>query len=726
MAEPISGCSEPHVTVESNTVEPVDQFAFYRDLRTGLRSDLQITRQLTKGEPVYMVFDPVSFQSHRLSLTDYRVTACLDETRTLEQAFHQAVIEKHICLEDEEDFFQFATRLESLGLLTTANHDGKAHFNRFKQKTADATKAKILGFLFLTIPLSNPDKFLDRSLARFSFLFSRTALFIWFVLGCFAVALIANKWTEFIEPINGLLAVKNLLFMSLAFVALKVWHELGHGYACKYFGGRVPEMGCKLMAGMPLAYVDASSAWSFPKRNHRIMVMLGGMYFESLVAIPSAFIWSFSPDSFMGACAYQLIFMAGVATVFFNANPLMKYDGYFVLSDLLGIPNLRTRSRRETMNTVKHYVLGLENDARAANRSERLTLLSYGVLSSAYASMLVITIPLMLATRFQILGLIVGALQIVMTLYAVPKQLHEYLFHSEETESVRVRARWIGYGLAFAVPLLLLLCPIPVGLRVEGIVSAEQSTVLRAKTPGIVRSVHSVPRVEVIANQPLLTIENLDASVASKAEASLAEASQRSAYYVSRLDIAEGRKLQAAAEERFVVAKAARAASEELTVRAPYDGHLSYVLPKRAAGDYLFIGDPVAKLVSGKTIVRAWLDEGQLHAANLKTGTSVSVRLADRASRNLRGTILSVAPASAAEFEDFSLTTKGEGDILVDPSTGTTTESLFQVRIAVPSVSIEEAQQDARAFVLFGRKYESIGRWLIRHTHKFITSIFTN
>lgn len=714
------------MTTETPTAEPTDKFASYRKLQTGLRSDLQITRQRNKGEPVYIIYDPVSFQSHRLSLTDYRVAASLSETRTLDQAFRETVKDNLLDQEDEADFFQFVSRLESLGLLTLSNHDGKALFNRFKQKTADATKAKILGFLFLTIPLSNPDKFLDRTVGRFRFLFSSTALLVWVVLGLFASALIVNKWTEFVEPLNGLLAVKNLMFMSLAFVALKVWHELGHGYACKHFGGRVPEMGCKLMAGMPLAYVDASSAWGFPSRSHRIMVMLGGMYFESLVAIPAAFIWAFAPDSFIGACAYQLIFMAGVATVFFNANPLMKYDGYFVLSELIGIPNLRARSKRETLNTLKHYVLGLELDSRTANPTERICLLSYGVLSSLYAVMLMITIPLMLASRFQVLGLAVGAIQIGSTLFVVPKKLHNYLFKSAETEPVRPRAGQVGYGLAIGVPSLLLLCPIPTGLKIDGVVSAERSTVLRARTPGIVQSIGSDPRTNVAADQPLMTIENVDAIVASQTESMLADASQRNTHLVARIDIAEAAKRQAIAFERSVTARTARSSAEELIVRAPHEGRLTYILPKRSVGNYVMTGDPVAKLVSGKTIVRAWLDEGQLHEANLKIGSKVNVRMSDRASKNFRGTILSVAPASAAEFEDLSLTTSGEGDILIDPITSVTSKSLFQVKIEVPTLNSQHAHQEARAFVLLGRKYESVGQWLVRHTHKFVTSIFTS
>jgi hypothetical protein len=124
--------------------------------------------------------------------------------------------------------------------------------------------------------------------------------------------------------------------------------------------------------------------------------------------------------------------------------------------------------------------------------------------------------------------------------------------------------------------------------------------------------------------------------------------------------------------------------------------------------------------------VRAWLDEGQLNSANLKVGSTVNVRLADRASHNYCGTILSVAPANAAEFEDLSLTTSGEGDILIDPLTGVTAKSLFQIQVAVSSLNSENVHQEARAFLLVGRNYESIGHWLIRHIHKFVTSIFTN
>ncbi len=158
---------------------------------------------------------------------------------------------------------------------------------------------------------------------------------------------------------------------------LKVWHELGHGYACKLFGGRVPEMGCKLIVGMPLAYVDASAAWSFPRRRDRILVMLGGMYFELLLAVPAALVWAAWPHSALGACAYQIVFMSGVATILFNINPLMKYDGYFILGDMLGISNLQARSVQEVKRVLKARVLGIEGQANStADARDRLIFLA--------------------------------------------------------------------------------------------------------------------------------------------------------------------------------------------------------------------------------------------------------------------------------------------------------------------------------------------------------------
>ena len=112
--------------------------------------------------------------------------------------------------------------------------------------------------------------------------------------------------------------------------ALKVWHELGHAYACKISGGVVPDMGAFFMVGLPMAYVDVSSSWSFASQRRRMLVGLGGMYFESIAAAIAVFVWAATGPGIANSAAHFVVLMASLVTVIFNANPLMRYDGYYI------------------------------------------------------------------------------------------------------------------------------------------------------------------------------------------------------------------------------------------------------------------------------------------------------------------------------------------------------------------------------------------------------------
>lgn len=712
-------------SVTSNEAQQQEALDAMRQSRTSLRSDLEISRQLTRDEPVYVVYDPVNFQAHRLSLQDYRVVAELSETKTLETCFQRLVAAGQLQPEEETDFYQYVGKLETLGLMSTSRMDADVLFKKYQAKLKAERKGKMLNFLFLTLPLANPDKFLQRTLPTFAFLFTVPFFFAWLVAMAFSGAIILAKWEEFLQPLNNILAIRNLLFMSFAFVALKVWHELGHGYACKVFGGRVPEMGCKLIVGMPLAYMDATSAWSFPSRIRRIIVMLGGMYFESLVAIPAALIWAWTPESYLGSCAYQLVFMAGVATLFFNANPLMKYDGYFILSDLIGIPNLRTRSTKELHSWYKSVFLGLPR-VSSAKPTETLTMVAYGIASSIYSTTLMLSISAMIAIKLQTVGLLLAAFQIGNMLYKTGSKLFAYLLHSEETVPVRGRATLVAGLLVVGVPLALLLMPVPTGLRLAGVVTAEQSSIVRAATAGHVDSIEQEVGSVLRKGEPILRLRNLDTMVAGETQFLASEAARKAAYFVSKQDIDEGMKKLLVAKAMREEAEAAQREIAKLTVRAPHDGRLVYLLPDYKAGAYVQLGESVAKVVSGKTQVRAWIDEDQLKAARIKVGGTVYVRLVEDADRSYRGTVDLLAPVSATEFQDLAVTTAGEGDIPIDQQSGQTQKPLFQVLVAVPELESANVAQDARAFILVGRNYESVGGWILRSARKFVNTVFAN
>ena len=214
---------------------------------------------------------------------------------------------------------------------------------------------------------------------------------------------------------SGMLAPSNLPILWCVFIALKVWHELGHGYACKRFGGTVPEMGTILIVGNPLAYVDATAAWSFPERWKRLVVMCGGMFFESLVFIPCVFLWAFSSSPMLASCAYQLFVMASLVTILFNANPLMKFDGYFIASELLGIQNLRPKADAQIKRILSSTLVGVKVPPSPDSTTTKAMLVTYGVSAVIYKFFLVISIAVLVATKFPLVGLALAAFHILTT-----------------------------------------------------------------------------------------------------------------------------------------------------------------------------------------------------------------------------------------------------------------------------------------------------------------------
>ncbi len=270
----------------SKNSQSADFKAEIRQIRFQLRSDLQISRQIYQGDPVYVVHDPVSFRTHRLSLFQYRTLALLNPARTVGGNFKDLVARDHFSNDGEETFHELISSLARPGLIVLSGASGPSLYKKYQQGKTRTRQRRTLGFLFLQVPLVNPDRFLSRTVHHLSWLFTRSFLVVWLCALMAAGLVICNQFTELVEPLNGILAAKSLPFLWVSFVALKIWHELGHGYACRKFGGAVPEMGMLLIAGTPAAFVDATSAWSFPKRSQRLLVMCGGMYFESLVAIP--------------------------------------------------------------------------------------------------------------------------------------------------------------------------------------------------------------------------------------------------------------------------------------------------------------------------------------------------------------------------------------------------------------------------------------------------------
>jgi len=426
----------------------------------GARDDLKVSRHLFRGEPSYIIHDPISFQSHRFSQSDYLVFASLDKEKTLGQIYSELVANEQVD-QDENGFYEFVLGLQMRGLLDLPLLESRRLYQRYVAKEEQKNKKSLMKLIFIKIPLFNPNGFLDRTLHLAKPLFTKPFFILWMIMMAAALGLLFMRWSEFYAPMADLLATRNIVILVIVMTALKFWHELGHAYACKINGGAVPDMGAFLMAGMPMAYVDVSSSWSFASRKHRILVGLGGMYFEMIAAAIAMFIWAFTGPGVVNSTAHFVVLMASFMTILFNANPLMRYDGYYVMSDLTGIPNLRGRSTQYAGGLIKRLTLGLPMNIQGKSYREGCWMLFYGVAATIYQVWLMVTISLMIASQYFVIGMTLGAIFLFGTIVTPIKKTLTYLWFSPEVEHVRTRAVAISGLIIGAIVLGCTVFPVP-------------------------------------------------------------------------------------------------------------------------------------------------------------------------------------------------------------------------------------------------------------------------
>jgi len=692
-------------------------------IQCGLRSDLTISRQLKNGEPHYVIHDPVAFQSHVFSLEDYRVVGLLNDRHTLQQTFHTLVERGVFRQSDENHFYGFVLALRSQNLLTNGDAQSKDLYGKHKRIAETQKKSGLMSLISLRIPLTNPDEFLTRTMPMTRFLFSRWFVLLWFTVGLFALYVLWQRSSDFVEPLNGVLALKNIPYLVFSMIGLKVWHELGHGYACKYYGGRVPEMGSILMMGMPLAYVDASAAWSFERSYQRLAVMLGGMYFESMLAIAAVFVWAFSDNGLLSACAYQTILTASVVTVLFNANPLMRYDGYFVAAELLGIQNLRQVANNELKAFSKSLFLGVKDD-RDVDQGwyVRTVSLLYGICSGIYSNLLMLSIATLIAYRVPVVGVLLSAYFVATSVGTKVQSLYVYLYSSEEGKAAGLRAKLIGTFSFVVLPLTLVLAPNPAQITVTGLLSAENESHIRSSVAGVIDDYSARVGQSVQAGETLLQLANPNLQTelqTAQAEVDHARLVRKAMLDVDQVKYKQFTYLLARVSEQL---RDKRDEFDALNVRSETAGTVALLHGRRDLGRYVDVGEEVATVISGAPVLRCYLTEAQLLQASCSAGRKVSFRFADGALRTHVGVISSVSTVAEGEFNDSALTQAGGGELLVDTATGRTLDPVFRVEIT-PEGELDHAMVGSRAIIRFSKTYEPLGWSLVRKMADFLTTI---
>jgi putative peptide zinc metalloprotease protein len=369
---------------------PASDLERRKQVKIRLRPDLDIAPQKYEGRTFHVVKDPVSLRYYRFKDQEHYLLEYMDGQHTLDdaqKAFEKRFRPDRLTLEDLE---HFAQQLLTAGLAQNESPQaGKQLYDRRKKRVRSEWMQTLTNILYIKIPVFDPDKLLRFMLRYLWWIFTVPFLLVSVAFMLSALMLVATHFDTFYERLpsyHQFFSFKTVVYLWVALGCVKIIHEFGHGLSCRAFGGECHEMGALFLCLSPCLYCNVSDAWTLPNKWKRIIISGAGIYVELVIAALATWVWWYSPSQpFINNLALSLMVVCSVSTVVFNANPLMRYDGYYVLLDWLEIPNLRDRSNRYLQNLFTEYCLGMEVQPEQYMQTGRKVLfVSYAIVSYIY------------------------------------------------------------------------------------------------------------------------------------------------------------------------------------------------------------------------------------------------------------------------------------------------------------------------------------------------------
>jgi putative peptide zinc metalloprotease protein len=680
------------------------------------RRDLKIQQSEFRGEQWHVVKDPIALQYFQLRPDELRTLELLNGTRSFEQILTQLRGEFPALLISSTGVQTLLLDLRRKGLIVSIR-SGRGQ--SILSETARQKSRKLLSVLFnpffIKLPGYDPQPILGRIYPLFRWMFWLPVVFLSLAFICASWIQVAVRFETIqnqIPALAELVSWPNVLLLWLTLGATKIVHEIAHGLTCHHFGGECHEIGVCLMVFSPSLYCDVSDSWMLPKKKQRILVAAAGIYIEVLMSALSLLAWSMTQPGLLNALLMNIFLVTSAATVIYNANPLLRYDGYYMLADWLEIPNLRSKADREVQRFLMWSLAGVSApDVGGLTTGRRTFFLSYAVASfiNRWLMLLVFAAAMFHVLRpfgLSFVALLCLSLSLLFGLHRFTKRVRESLSFSGHNPMKPARIvvtllAMVGLGLT------IFLVPIPVNGYAPVVIEPDGLRNVYSQMDGFVSDILAQPGDDVVTGQVLLVLRNDDlqkelATIQStlrkrQIDCILARALKDS----SRLELAEAAVKTAEEELELLRQKQSR-----LTVVASCDGRLLDtpevseselnealpVLNKKNQGAWINTGTPVCSIAPDNGSWRATLFVDHSGHQKIQAGDTVTVRLSDRPGMSLPGQVLNVAPREE-NVVPAALSTKFGGPMVsvTDPSTGheRLSGTLYRASIRIDSHSTE-------------------------------------
>lgn len=646
-------------------------------------------RHIYRGERWYVLQDLASGRFLRLNPAAYRVVTLMDGARTLEDIWQNACMTLGDEAPTQDEILQVLSQLHQANVLLT---DRKPDIEELGQRRQRIKKLKLKQYLAnpmaIRFPLLDPDKALTRIASLLPP--GRWILYTWFVVLLAGIGMVAMNWDELTQDVTSrIFTPENMLIMWLVFPVLKAIHEFGHGLAIKAFGGSCHEMGLMFLVLIPIPYVDASQSTALPDKRQRMLVGMAGMMIELFVASVAIWLWAWASPGVTKALLYHVVILAGATTILFNANPLIRFDGYYVFSDWLEIPNLGQKANKYLGYLVNRHVFGVEEGLKPPHLTPRepYWLLAYALTSFAYRMLISVGIILMVAGQLFFIGVLL-ALWAAYSMLMLPAMRHiRFLANDPMLEGHRNRAIAISGGCVAVLMSFVLFFPAPSWTSTEGVIWMPEESRVRAPLSCFGETVFARPGQHVRAGDKLMSCSDpeieaqyLDLRARTQeleSRLALANTRDRVQYQIVESELEHYRKkLDDIAERR-----------KTMSIVSPFDGEFVMSSPEDFHGSFLNRGDVVAYVLDqARFTLIAVVPQGEVDLVRNRTH-HVELRSVSNVWDMLPARIAREIPAASNELPSLALSLQGGGNIGLDPSAQKGEEpralvSMFQFEIS--------------------------------------------
>ncbi|WP_417738243.1 HlyD family efflux transporter periplasmic adaptor subunit [Rosistilla oblonga] len=485
-----------------------------------MRDDLRVVEHVYRGEPTFVIGDMLALQYFRLNPQEYALLAALNgqtSASDIKEQFEAKFAPHRISYQELQAYL---IDFHKKGLLAGAVSDSGRHLHRLgrtrKIKQRFSESKNVLAFRWRGI---NPDRAFQTATALFGWFFSKPMVILNAALMLFAVAWLAAHADEFAARLPSMQAFfsgKNWLMLGLVLAGMKVLHEFGHGIVLTKYGGRCHELGVMLLVFMPTLYVNTSDSWRISDKWKRAAIAAAGVYVELFLAALATFGWWHSrPGGFQYVCL-NVMFLGSVSAFLFNGNPLLKFDGYYLLCDLIEIPNLQKRSQTLVRNLFLRHAMGVrEGDEDLLPTRTKIWLAGYLVASTLYRLFLIYVIAFLIVRLFQPAGLqefakmfsfLLIGLMFVVPIFALAR----YFWVPGRVHKVHPTRAIITTALFAAAAGFVVAVPLPDHIVCDFVVQPRDSQTVYVQHDAVLHEIHVEPKQQVQRGDKIATMRNLD------------------------------------------------------------------------------------------------------------------------------------------------------------------------------------------------------------------------